>query len=281
MAGYKEAQQRSRLIWLTIGFIITIAALASGLWIYLQYLVYQQVYSVKAGLDWFSIVFYHNYTFVAAALFSLLLINPQIGHSDLWSLEAALGPRYNYRVDTDSYEPKVGQNWPRRLSDRSWAVWQFFKWMVCFIFFVVFGGPPFVGNVMNSVMMMVMGFGSWYSVPRVFILPLFPASGNDLINLMPTMEVQYRLLLAGVQFILIIFAIRILFRVLTNIFSAYVEHQSLTQRLGALLLVAAVIPFSVILGAPYWLMDVRTPFIYGSAWAVFILFVLIWMYSRT
>jgi hypothetical protein len=256
-------------MWLAIGFIIAIAIIASGLWVYLQYLVYQQVYSVKADLDWFAIVFYHNYTFVVAALFSLLLINPQIGHSDLWSLEAAFGPRNDY-----------GQVGPRRLSNMSWTAWQFLKWALSFIYFVVFGGPPIVGNVMNSVMMMVTGIGSWSNVPRIFILPLLPASGNDLINLMPTIEVQYRLLQACIQFFLIIFAIRIILRLSANIFSSG-EQQVRPQWLGTLLATVVIVSLvNVILGAPYWLMDVRTPFIYGIAWALFLLFVLLWTSSR-
>ena len=74
-----------RIVWLIVGIVLVFAFLEI-LWVYLQFSIYQYVYSLKAGLSWFSIVFYHNYTFVAAALFSFLLINPKVGHSDFWRL---------------------------------------------------------------------------------------------------------------------------------------------------------------------------------------------------
>ena len=73
-----------RLFQIIIAAIIIIAVILSLLWIDLQWSISISVYQQKAGLDWFGIIFYHNYVFIAAALFALLLINPIAGHSDLW-----------------------------------------------------------------------------------------------------------------------------------------------------------------------------------------------------
>ena len=36
-----------------------------------------------------------------------------------------------------------------------------------------------------------------------------------------------------------------------------------------LLAIMAAIIFSIIIGAPYWIMDIETPFIYGVVWTMF------------
>jgi hypothetical protein len=73
-----------RLFYIFLIIIIAIITVITALWIDLQWSIAIQVYNQKAGLNWFEITFYHNYTFIAAALFALLLINPITGHSDLW-----------------------------------------------------------------------------------------------------------------------------------------------------------------------------------------------------
>lgn len=276
-------------MWLVVGLIIAVACIATQPWLYLQFSIYQHVYSVKAGLDWFTIVFYHGYTFIAAALFSLLLINPKVGHSDLWRIiEVVLWPRGDYRDEITgnhgSSEPKTSKTHPHQLGNRNWVLWQFLKWGVGYIYFVASKGFPLVGNVMNSVMMLAMGFGSWSNLPRVFLLPILPASGNDLINLMPTMEAQYRLLQAAVVSFLIIFVARMLLRLIINVYRTASEYGSWMGARGALnnlLGITAAIIFGIILGAPYWLMDIRTPFIYGIAWVAFILLIFLAIYNRT
>ena len=66
--------------------LVVVVAVTAVLWIVLQWSIAEHVYSLKAGLDWFGITFYHDYTFAAAALFALLLISPRPGESDLWRL---------------------------------------------------------------------------------------------------------------------------------------------------------------------------------------------------
>ena len=84
---------RTRLYkWLTVLVLVIIAVVAvlAVAWVILQWSIAESVYSAKAGLNWFSITFYHDYTFLAAGLFALLLVYPKPGGSDLWKLWTVL-----------------------------------------------------------------------------------------------------------------------------------------------------------------------------------------------
>ena len=95
-----------RTVWLFIGLIVIIIALFTA-WISLEWSINEYVYSTKAGLDWFNIVFYHNNVFVAAALFSLLFVNPKVEKSDLWELFSTITRRIRL------YE-EVAEPWPEK-----------------------------------------------------------------------------------------------------------------------------------------------------------------------
>ena len=45
----------------------------------------------KAGLNWFAINFYHNNTFIVAAVLALLFVNPIPRRSHLFEALSALG----------------------------------------------------------------------------------------------------------------------------------------------------------------------------------------------
>ena len=99
-----EAGGRTRFgrktAWFFIAVIAVIIVLSIA-WVILQWSIAEYVYSTKAGLDWFGITFYHDYVFIAAGLFALLLIYPKVGGSDLWRLVGVLGRRtrrYEYRA---------------------------------------------------------------------------------------------------------------------------------------------------------------------------------------
>jgi len=266
-----------KLAWLIIGVIALAVALFVA-WTYLEWSVYQHVYSVKAGLDWFQIVFYHNYTFIAAALFSLLLINPRVGHSDLWRLVGTFmrgslmvrRPR-EFEGEAPAYEPmrlpKPGK-WV-------WFLWQVVKWSAGFAYFVLAGGLVYIGNVMNPIMMMAMGLGDWSHVPRVFLLPLFPATGSELVSLMPTLEIQYRMVYVVMWAVLSIVAIRMLLRLLANL---GVRTSDVWLR-NLLVFVAAVV-LAFIVGAPYWLMNVSTAYAFGALWTLLAGTAVVWGYLR-
>jgi hypothetical protein len=265
-----------RLFQIIIAAIITIAVVLSILWIDLQWSISIHVYNQKAGLDWFAITFYHNYVFIAAAVFALLLINPIAGHSDLWrflnSFQKAFYPAAErsgqYTIPTESSTAT--------LSKTRWLLWQLLKWAGAFIIFIaVRGNLPFIGNLMNPIMMAATGTGSWGNIGRIFILPLAPASGTELVALMPTMEVQYRILQAVVIAVSAMLIIRIILRLLVN-FSA----NTVAVYVRRVLLILIILVFTIIIGAPCWLMNITTPYVYGATWTLLFILAFAWVYLK-
>jgi hypothetical protein len=264
---------RKRLFWIILIAIIAVIVVLTVLWVDLQWSVAIQVYRQKANLDWFEITFYHGYTFVAAALFALLLINPIPRHSDLWrfinSFQRAFYP------STERTEPHAAPP-PSAMSKSRWVLWQLIKWTGAFIFFVVTRGAlPLIGNVMNPIMMAATGIGSWGNIGRIFVLPLAPATGAEFVALMPSMEAQYRILQAVLLTLLAILIIRLILRLLSNF---NVDNIAVWVRQIPLILVIVV--FAVILGAPYWLMNVTTPYVYGATWTLLFIFAFVYVYLR-
>jgi hypothetical protein len=251
--GEGPAIRFRRLTYLILA-LIAVAAILAILWVVLQWSIAESVYSSKAGLDWFGITFYHYYTFVAAALFSLLLINPRPGASDLWRLWTVVYRRLR-PYEAEETKPKDMLNvW-------LWGLWQVVKWAAGFYAFVSTGGFLFLGPIMNPISMMTMGLGSWADVPRAFVLPVAPASGESLVSLMPTLTVQYGVLSYIVTSILVVAGIRITIRFLADL---GLRRSAIWVR--DLLVLIALILFGTIIGAPYWLMNVATPYVYGLAW---------------
>ncbi|HJX24006.1 MAG TPA: UPF0182 family protein, partial [Candidatus Bathyarchaeia archaeon] len=255
-------------------------------WTYLQWSIYQHMYSAKAGLDWFGIVFYRNYTFIAAALFSLLLINPRVGHSDLGRLISVLreqvpnmqGPQYI--VEPAGKTVVVG-----RPSRPRWAIWQVTKWAVGFIYFIFTGGPWGLGGLMNPIMMMSMGLGDWSRVPTIFLLPLFPASGTEMVNLIPSLEIQYTVIYSVAWTLVTIFGARMLLRLFANFGSGsgntWIGLQVRSRvSIRYLLAIAAAVLSVLVMGAPFWLMNVATPFLYGAVLTLLAFSLLAWVHFR-
>jgi hypothetical protein len=257
---YGRARLYRRLTWFLLALIVAVAMTVVA-WVILQWSIAESVFSAKAGLDWFGITFYHEYTFVAAGLFALLLVYPRPGRSDLWRLAGVL---YTRMRPYEAEEPLTRVN--ERMNVWLWALWQTLKWAIAFYAFVTLGGFPLLGNTMNSIMMTIMGLGSWTSVPRVFTLPLVPASGAELIGLMPTMQIQYAVLSYVVSAFLLVFAIRMIMRLLGNL----TTRRSDVWLKNLLALIAAIL-FEVILSAPYWLMNIATPYVYGIVWSALLL----------
>ena len=175
------------LIGWSIVALVFVAVIVYGLSVYLDWAVFQSMYSFKAGLDWFAINFYHNNTFIVAGVLALLFINPIPGKSHLFEGLSALGGAFAHargEMETVSLGPgKV-----------AWLFWQVVKWAVAFWMIASANGIPGLGNVTIVVTMLQSGLGDWGQILRVFQLPLAPASGAQLVALMPTMEVQYRLI---------------------------------------------------------------------------------------
>ena len=235
----------------------------------LQWSVAEHVYSLKAALDWFGITFYHDYTFVAAGLFALLLIYPRPGGSDLWRL-ASVAQRLIRPYDEGSRPSEKMNVW-------LWGLWQAVKWALGFYLFVSSGGFLILGPIMNPVMMMSMGLGSWGSVPSTFALPVTSATGAGWVNLMPSLTVQYAVFSYVVSAVLLVLAIRVALRLFSNM----AIRQSDVPLRNFLTLLALIL-LEIIIGAPYWLMNVATPYIYGIVWSAFLLTVVgvVYLYRR-
>jgi hypothetical protein len=254
---------RSRVYrWLTalILALIAVATVLAIAWVILRWSIAESVYSAKAGLDWFGLTFYHDYTFVAAALFALLLVYPRPGGSDLRRLWTVV-----YRLQRP-YEAEVGRRPSDKMNVWLWGLWQTIKWAIGFYTFVIFGGFLLLGPIMNPIMMMSMGLGSWADLPRVFALPVVPTSGAGFVDLMPTMSVQYAVFSYVVSAFLLVAALRVLLRLLANLAT---RRSSIWLR--NLLTLVGLVLLETILGAPYWLMNIATPYIYGIVWSALLL----------
>jgi len=257
--GEEPARRNSRLSLLLLVVIGVVAVLAAA-WIILQWSIFESVYSLKAGLDWFGITFYSDYTFVAGALFSLLLIYPRPGRSDLWKL----GTVFYRRARPYMEEGEVVLS--EKLNIWLWVLWQVIKWAIGFYAFVEFGAFILLGPIMTPIRMMVMGLGSWADLPRVFVLPIAPATGSGFIDLMPTLSIQYAVVSYVVTAVIAVAAVRVFLRLLSNL----ATRRSDIWIRNLLTLIAAII-FATILGAPYWLMNIATPYVYGIAWTALLL----------
>jgi hypothetical protein len=258
-----EGEGRTGLYkWLSVFFLVLIGIIAalSVAWVILRWSIAESVYSLKAGLDWFGITFYSDYTFVAAALFSLLLIYPRPGGSDLWKFGTVVYRRMRpYETEQESTPSEKMNFW-------LWVLWQTIKWAIGFYTFATFGAFPFLGPVMNPIRMMIMGLGSWGDVPRVLVLPITPASGAGLVNLMPALTIQYTFISYVLSAVLLVAAARLFLRLLSNLAT---RRSAIWLR--NLLSFVAVAVFEIVLGAPYWLMNIATPYVYGIVWSILLL----------
>ena len=257
-----------RAIWVLIAIFAIIVGLFAA-WIYLQWSIAEHVYATKADLNWFGITFYHGYTFLVGGILALLVINPRVGKSDLSSLLTLMSRRTSSQYG-DEFQRPLAELKPGAWL---WGLWQFVKWALVFGFFVINDGFPTLGPIMNSVAMLSQGLGSWAQVPRLLVLPIFPATGTQLISLMPTMEVQYNLIYYAVSAFLTVFAVRMILRLLKNLTT---RGSNVWTR--NILAIAAAISLVITLSAPYWYMTAMTPFLYGLSIVVFISFLFAYSY---
>ena len=255
------------LVWIIVALIFG-GVIIYGLYVYLDWTVLQFMYAFKADLNWFEIRFYHNNTFVIAAILALFIINPIPGRSHLFECLSAIGAAYT-RVTGQQEVVSLG---PGKML---WLIWQVIKWAVAFGIIASANGMPGFGNLSIVVTMLQSGIGDWSQVLKVIQLPLFQVSGEELVALMPTMEVQYRLIydvvgafVAVAIFRLVLMFVRDFIRVKTN---AWIRD---------LFLILGLIVFLIIFGAPYWAMNIATPYDYIIAIIVFVSFVLIATFSQ-
>jgi hypothetical protein len=262
----EQPRQPSRLFgfvgW-SIVALVFLGVVIYALTVYLNWIVLQSMYASKAGLDWFAINFYHNNTFIVAGLLALLFINPIPRRSHLFEALSTLSRSYA-RVRGVEETVSMGP------SMVAWFLWQVVKWTVAFWIIASANGLPGFGNLTIVLTMLQSGMGDWGQVFRVFLLPLDPASGSELVALMPTMEVQYRIIydiVAAVTFVGILRLILMLFRDFARFkTNAWARDLFVTLALGVLMSVE---------GAPYWTMNIATPNDYLIAVTIFFSFLVI------
>ncbi|HUO43103.1 MAG TPA: hypothetical protein VMU35_09015, partial [Methylomirabilota bacterium] len=248
--------------WIMVALIF-VGVIVYGLSVYLDWVVLQSMYASKADLNWFAINFYHNNTFIVAALLALLFINPIPRRSHLFEGFSALGGAFAHMRGQE----EVVSLGPGKIA---WFLWQIVKWAIAFWLIAGANGIPGLGNLTVVVTMLQSGLGNWSQVGKVFLLPLAPVSGAELVALMPTMEVQYFLIFdvaAAVVFVavlrLILMLVRDFARLKTNAWAR------------DLFLILALVVLFVIVDAPYWVMNVATPNDYLIAITSFVSFLVI------
>lgn len=278
---------RSRILLAFISFVTFIAFLyIVNVW--LNWTVFQYMYSIKAGLNWSQIVFYHGYTFIVAAILSLIVINPIPGHSDILSAIAAITsrtwqfprePRFrtysDYRFfSTGQPSPPVVQS-PFRISFRLWGVWQAIKYIFAYLLIAGLAGLPFFGNIAMPALMMSQGYGSWALVPRLLALPFIFASPSEIIHLIPTMQIQYFIFYAVLGEIIVVIMVRLIIRAIRDFARA-----SGNNWIRDIVLFFSCIISLLILGVPYWLSNAATPYAYGTLWCLLFFTFVGWLYLR-
>jgi hypothetical protein len=243
--------------------LVFVGVIVYGLSVYLNWIVLQSMYASKAGLDWFAINFYHNNTFIVAAVLALLFINPIPRRSHLFEGLSALGGAFA-RVRGEEAVVSLGPGIV------VWLFWQVIKWAIAFGLIVTANGIPSLGNLTIIITMLQSGLGNWGQVFRIFQLPLAPASGTELVTLMPTMEVQYRLIYDIVAAVLFVAVLRLILMLARDF--ARLKTNAWTRDL---FLIMALVVLGVIVDAPYWVMNIATPNDYLIAIIIFVSFLVI------
>ena len=170
---------RRHWIWLVF-FAVFVAVAFYAIYVWLNWTILQWMYRQKASIDWFETVFYHNYTFILAAVFALFSLNPVFGRSDLYDVFESF--RWLGRVTSGTTEESL-PTFSLKTSGIVWVFWQFFKWVVAFSIIASLNGFPFLGRFTPIFCMALVGIGDWNLVPRIFILPV--ENLLPLLNLFP------------------------------------------------------------------------------------------------
>ena len=254
-------------IWVAFLVIFAIASLWS-MYTILDFNIYQTMYLQKADLNWFQIIFYNNYAFIFAALLAFLTINPRVGRSDIFEL-------YKNFIEFTKGRKVAAPDFPQivmptiaiRRIKLTWAIWQVIKWSVAFSIIITSNEIPFFGPFMTAFYMMIKGFGTWSQVPRIFLLALQPATGNELISLMPSMELQYRFLFIMILTIEGIIVLRLLLMTFRDFFNG-----KITTGMRNIFIALTLGTFAFIFDSPYWRIDITTPYFYFIALTLFFCF---------
>jgi len=264
---YREAPGPSpRLVgmfgWIVVALVF-VGVIVYGLSVYLDWIVLQSMYASKAGLDWFAINFYHNNTFIVAGVLAFIFVNPIPRRSHLFEALSSLGGAFA-RIRGEEQIISLG---PGRIV---WLIWQILKGGIAFWIIATANGIPGFGNLTIVITMLQSGLGDWGQVLRIFQLPLVPVSGTELVGLIPTMEVQYRLIYDIVGAFVFVAVIRLILMLVRDF-----ARLKTNAWMRDLFLILALVVLMVIVGAPYWVMNIATPNNYLIAVIVFVSFIVI------
>jgi len=245
---------------------VAIAVGIFGAYVWLTWNINQSMYSAKAGVDWFRTVFYDGLTFEVSALLALLLLNPIPWRSDLFDAFSSLVAATSPVLRPTSMKP----------SRALWIFWQFTKWVLAFAIFVNSNGVPGLGNIVIAVSMMLRGYGDWKLVPKIFFSPIQPLEAQEIIDAIPTMEIQYKVMRDVLTLLLAVLAVRFFLRFVKNL-----SRGQIGSSLNGLFLCLSCIVFSIILGAGYWEMDATTPFAFIALLTVLVSLIVASFVSKT
>ncbi|MDG6997675.1 MAG: hypothetical protein JRN15_01010 [Nitrososphaerota archaeon] len=256
----RPSRNNRRLFTYVIAGLIVVGAILYTAYTLLLWAIEEHIYATKFGIDWFNTIFYHGYAFVIPALFALVVVYPYPNRSDFFALLRAVTTTTRTRTYGE-YAPSSEGVVPAEamaFSKWLWVGWQATKYVLAYLLAYAAQGFLFFPNVTSAVMFDIYGFGSWADIPRLFALPIFPASGQELVALIPTMEAQYYILISVIGSILLVIAIRFFLNLLSDLLTSKGN-----KWIVDLLAVVFFIVCGVWLGAPYWAMNVMTPLIYA------------------
>lgn len=270
--------RRRLLPYLVLALILVVVGFV-GANVWLRWTIFEYMYSTKAGLDWFSIAFYGGLTFVVGGILALFFINPNPRRSDIFeAFNALMGLQYrNPYFGNYSGQPSQRRARPMyiRPSKILWGFWQILKWVILFALFSANNGFPGFGNLTIVLDMALRGYGSWSLVPRIITLPINPASGTELISLIPTMEIQYQLIVYFLNVLMAVVAIRFFLKLIRD-----VVIRAGDKWIRDIFVILTAIMFSVLIEVPYWGMDITIAYEFGAVATVFVAFLVLALFFQ-
>ncbi|MHB2035246.1 MAG: hypothetical protein ACYCPW_00685 [Nitrososphaerales archaeon] len=249
----------SRIWAYVLSGVVIIGIFLYSAYTFLLWAIYEHTYSIKFGIDWFNTVFYHGYAFIIPAIFALAVIYPIQNRSDLFAFFRSVTTASSRKSYDNFVTPREGVI-PKEtmgVSRLMWISWQVVKYAIAYLIAFSVQGFLFYSNVTEALMLDLYIFGSWSEIPRIIALPLYPASGQQLVALIPTMQAQYYILVSIAGTIALIAAVRFFLNLVTNLLA-----NRGNKWIVDLLAITFLIMFSIWLGSPYWLMNVTTPLVY-------------------
>src|SRR5579875_1701989 len=119
--------------------------------------------------------------------------------------------------------------------------------------------------------------GLWLLEPgaRIMALPFDFAPAQQIIALIPTMQIQYFLIYSVLGGILVILMVRLVIRAIRDF-----AKSAGNNWIRDIVLFFSCLLGIFILGAPYWLMNAASPYAYGTLWCLLLFTFVGWLYLK-